>query len=85
MPILAADSQGTAIFSGRREGLALYLARLVRPLWKSKLTTAGYASLDFASHQSHMSQAFRIAAICNLGQNTGYYPEKRLRSEGFLG
>lgn len=38
---LKADSQGTAIFSGRREGLALYLARLVRPLWKSKLTKTG--------------------------------------------
>ncbi|KAJ7125656.1 nucleoporin [Mycena crocata] len=42
------DSQGTAIFSGRREGLALYLARLVRPLWKSKLTTTGSSGL----HQS---------------------------------
>ncbi|KAJ6519744.1 nucleoporin [Mycena sanguinolenta] len=40
------DSQGTAIFSGRREGLALYLARLVRPLWKSKLTTAGPSGLQ---------------------------------------
>ncbi|RDB29219.1 hypothetical protein Hypma_015604 [Hypsizygus marmoreus] len=32
------DSQGTAIFSGRREGLCLYFARLVRPIWKAKLT-----------------------------------------------
>ncbi|KAJ7487525.1 nucleoporin [Mycena galericulata] len=40
------DSQGTAIFSGRREGLALYLARLVRPLWKSKLTTPGPSGLQ---------------------------------------
>jgi len=37
----AADSQGTAIFSGRREGFVLYFARLVRPLWKSKLTKPG--------------------------------------------
>ncbi|KAF9462165.1 nucleoporin [Collybia nuda] len=35
------DSQGTAIFSGRREGLSLYFARLVRPIWKSKLTKKG--------------------------------------------
>ncbi|KAJ6604576.1 nucleoporin [Mycena vulgaris] len=42
------DSQGTAIFSGRREGLALYLARLVRPLWKSKLTAVGPSGM----HQS---------------------------------
>ncbi|KAJ7932473.1 nucleoporin [Mycena leptocephala] len=40
------DSQGTAIFSGRREGLALYLARLVRPLWKSKLTSTGRSGLQ---------------------------------------
>ncbi|KAJ7492694.1 nucleoporin [Mycena latifolia] len=40
------DSQGTAIFSGRREGLALYLARLVRPLWKSKLTAIGPSGLQ---------------------------------------
>lgn len=33
-----ADSQGVAIFSGRREGLALYFSRLIRPLWKAKLT-----------------------------------------------
>ncbi len=32
------ESQGSAIFSGRREGFALYFARLVRPIWKSKLT-----------------------------------------------
>ncbi|KAF8078700.1 nucleoporin [Lyophyllum atratum] len=35
------DSQGTAIFSGRREGLALYFSRLVRPIWKAKLTKSG--------------------------------------------
>ncbi|GLB36074.1 putative non-repetitive/WGA-negative nucleoporin C-terminal [Lyophyllum shimeji] len=35
------DSQGTAIFSGRREGLCLYFARLVRPIWKTKLTKPG--------------------------------------------
>ncbi|KAJ6621663.1 nucleoporin [Mycena sp. CBHHK59/15] len=40
------DSQGTAIFSGRREGLALYLARLVRPVWKSKLTSTGPTGLQ---------------------------------------
>jgi len=30
-------NSGTAIFSGRREGLAIYFGRLVRPFWKSKL------------------------------------------------
>lgn len=37
-----AASSGTATFSGRREGFALYFARLVRPLWKAKLTKPGY-------------------------------------------
>ncbi|KAI0313508.1 nucleoporin [Amylostereum chailletii] len=37
----AGEASGTALFSGRREGLALYFARLIRPIWKSKLTTLG--------------------------------------------
>ncbi|KAF9015084.1 nucleoporin [Cyathus striatus] len=37
------DNQGTALFSGRREGLAFYFARLVRPFWKAKVTTQGPA------------------------------------------
>ncbi|KAI0257476.1 nucleoporin [Lactifluus subvellereus] len=35
------DGSGTALFSGRREGLALYFSRLVRPIWKSKLIKPG--------------------------------------------
>ncbi|KAJ3750510.1 hypothetical protein DFH05DRAFT_88806 [Lentinula detonsa] len=37
--------QGTAIFGGRREGLALYFSRLVRPLWKAKMIILGVRSL----------------------------------------
>ncbi|KAG6912027.1 hypothetical protein DXG01_000275 [Tephrocybe rancida] len=37
------DNQGISVFSGRREGLALYFARLIRPLWKAKLTQPGVA------------------------------------------
>ncbi|KII93895.1 hypothetical protein PLICRDRAFT_36114 [Plicaturopsis crispa FD-325 SS-3] len=40
------EGQGTATFSGRREGLALYFARLVRPIWKSKLTQPGNLGLQ---------------------------------------
>ncbi|KAF5355937.1 hypothetical protein D9756_004133 [Leucocoprinus leucothites] len=36
-----ADTQGSAFFSGRREGFVLYFARLVRPAWKAKLTKIG--------------------------------------------
>ncbi|KAI0374276.1 nucleoporin [Pilatotrama ljubarskyi] len=39
------DGSGTATFSGRREGLALYFARLVRPFWKVKLTKTGVNGL----------------------------------------
>lgn len=35
------DAQGNVIFSGRREGLALYLARLVRPIWRARIIRPG--------------------------------------------
>ncbi|KAH9944478.1 nucleoporin [Epithele typhae] len=41
-----ADASGTATFSGRREGFALYLARLVRPFWKVLITKAGPGGLQ---------------------------------------
>ena len=34
------DPQGQVLFSGRREGLALYMARLLRPIWKEKITVS---------------------------------------------
>ena len=37
----AAMNSGTAIFSGRREGLAMYFARLIRPFWKLRLAKPG--------------------------------------------
>ncbi|KAI0670007.1 nucleoporin [Trametes maxima] len=40
------EGSGTATFSGRREGLALYFARLVRPFWKLNLTKAGAHGLQ---------------------------------------
>lgn len=36
-----AENKGTAIYSGRRDGLALYFARLVRPIWKANITKLG--------------------------------------------
>jgi nuclear pore complex protein Nup155 len=41
----AGDGSGTALFSGRREGFVLYFARLVRPIWKSKLIKPAYVSI----------------------------------------
>lgn len=41
-----ATNSGTAIFSGRREGLAIYFARLVRPFWKLKLAKQGLVLVD---------------------------------------
>ncbi|KAF9244625.1 nucleoporin [Melanogaster broomeanus] len=40
------DSSGSAIFSGRREGFAIYFARLIRPLWKDKITKPGSLGLQ---------------------------------------
>ncbi|KAI5123612.1 hypothetical protein M0805_003428 [Coniferiporia weirii] len=37
----AGDSQGNVIFSGRREGFTMYFARLVRPLWRAKISKTG--------------------------------------------
>lgn len=48
LPIDVGDGTGTALFSGRQEGFALYFARLVRPVWKSKLTKLGYSVSCFA-------------------------------------
>lgn len=42
------EGSGTATFSGRREGLALYFARLVRSIWKAKIVKTGY----MVSHSS---------------------------------
>ncbi|KZT30631.1 nucleoporin [Neolentinus lepideus HHB14362 ss-1] len=40
------ENVGIARFSGRREGLAFYFARLVRPIWKAKLTQPGPLGLQ---------------------------------------
>ncbi|KAG8219746.1 nucleoporin [Butyriboletus roseoflavus] len=40
------ESSGSAIFSGRREGFAMYFARLIRPLWKDKITKPGAFGLQ---------------------------------------
>ena len=44
---IAGEGSGTATFSGRREGLALYFARLVRPFWKVPITKTGCVRLSF--------------------------------------
>ncbi|KAJ7596975.1 nucleoporin [Mycena floridula] len=41
-----AENLGSALYSGRRHGLAQYFARLVRPVWKTKLTGPGAGGLQ---------------------------------------
>jgi nuclear pore complex protein Nup155 len=41
LTLVTADTQGRAVFSGRREGFSLYFSRLVRPFWKCNLTKQG--------------------------------------------
>ncbi|KAF8832270.1 hypothetical protein HHX47_DHR1001833 [Lentinula edodes] len=48
------EHQGTAIFSGRREGLALYFSRLVKPIWKIKLVVAGPTNLQLAVQEARL-------------------------------
>ncbi|KAI0033421.1 nucleoporin [Vararia minispora EC-137] len=45
----SADPTGTAIYSGRREGLVIYFSRLVRPIWKNKLTKPGPGGLNISN------------------------------------
>lgn len=56
------DGTGTALFSGRREGFALYFARLVRPVWKSKLTKLGSLGL----HETNISEDLLFMVQKNL-------------------
>lgn len=37
----SAASDSKVIFSGRHEGLAFYLARVLRPIWRQRITYAG--------------------------------------------
>ncbi|KAH7928555.1 nucleoporin [Leucogyrophana mollusca] len=56
------DSSGSAIFSGRREGLAIYFARLVRPCWKEKLTKPSPLGLQ----QSNIEENLLVTMQKNL-------------------
>ncbi|KAG7099133.1 hypothetical protein E1B28_001005 [Marasmius oreades] len=56
------ENQGTAIYSGRREGLALYFARLVRPIYKSKITSHG----PLGAPQAAISDTTLLAVQKNL-------------------
>ncbi|THH34060.1 hypothetical protein EUX98_g164 [Antrodiella citrinella] len=56
------DSSGTATFSGRREGLALYFARLARPIWKAKLTKIGPNKVQ----QSNLSEDVLVTIQQNM-------------------
>ncbi|KAH7913029.1 nucleoporin [Hygrophoropsis aurantiaca] len=56
------DSSGSAIFSGRREGLAIYFARLVRPYWKEKMTKPGPLGLQ----QSNIEESLLVIVQKNL-------------------
>lgn len=42
---LAVDNK--IIFSGRHEGLAFYFARLIRSIWKQKITKISYVSMSY--------------------------------------
>ena len=60
--IYTGDGSGTAVFSGRREGLAIYFARLVRPMWKSKLIKPGYVfTISFRYHANFFFKHIRTA------------------------
>ncbi|KAA1468695.1 nucleoporin [Dentipellis sp. KUC8613] len=53
---------GTVMFSGRREGFALYFSRLIRPVWKRKLVTLGPAG----HYVSNLSEDILLMVQKNL-------------------
>ncbi|KAK0208086.1 nucleoporin [Desarmillaria ectypa] len=56
------EAQGKALYSGRREGFALYFARLVRRIWKSKLTRTSASGV----HEPTVSEAVLVTVQKNL-------------------
>ncbi|KAI0053328.1 nucleoporin [Auriscalpium vulgare] len=56
------DASGTALFSGRRQGFALYFARLVWPIWKTKLIKPGPLGL----HVTNISEDTLFTVQKNL-------------------
>ncbi|KAI6047699.1 nucleoporin [Pisolithus marmoratus] len=48
------EASGNAIFSGRREGFAIYFARLARPIWKDKITKPGSLGLHELNLPEHL-------------------------------
>jgi len=60
------ESQGSAIFSGRREGFALYFARLVRPIWKSKLTVQKCVFYLYSLRTTKMNLILSTAGLQEL-------------------
>jgi nuclear pore complex protein Nup155 len=38
--VAGGEPQGQVLYSGRREGFALYMARLLRPIWNEKITVS---------------------------------------------
>ncbi|TFL06773.1 nucleoporin [Pterulicium gracile] len=58
----SSEVQGTATYSGRREGLALYFARLLRPLWTVRLTKPD----EYGTQQSSISDEVVVNIQKNL-------------------
>ncbi|KAG7450597.1 nucleoporin [Guyanagaster necrorhizus] len=56
------EAQGKVLYSGRRDGFALYFARLVRRIWKSKLTRTSAAGI----HEPTVPEAVLVTVQRNL-------------------
>ncbi|KAM0752957.1 nucleoporin-domain-containing protein [Meredithblackwellia eburnea MCA 4105] len=60
----ASDSK--VIFSGRHEGLAFYLARLIRPIWREKITRPAPTADDKSRQTTNVSEATLTAVQRDL-------------------
>jgi len=54
------EPQGQVLYSGRREGLALYMARLLRPIWNEKITTSKRVKSSYHTWKSWLTGALLV-------------------------
>ncbi|KAI5836199.1 nucleoporin-domain-containing protein [Schizophyllum commune Tattone D] len=67
------ESQGTTTYSGKREGLAVYLARLLRPFWKARLLGATGTAFSVSTDVLNTIQTNLMSLKSFLDQNPSLF------------
>ncbi|TRM60230.1 Non-repetitive/WGA-negative nucleoporin C-terminal-domain-containing protein [Schizophyllum amplum] len=66
-------NQGTTTYSGKREGFALYLARLLRPFWRAKLLTPSGTAISVSADVLNTIQTNLMSLKNFLDQNPSLF------------